>query len=182
MSVTETRAAKSFKWVGVVGVLGVAAALLFYFTRPAPQQGTAPTEFDGFVADANSRSLIRNASITVTLGPYSAHQQTDTFGRYSMVFASPGADTSAATVEIEAVGYQHVKNKIPLRPGSNYAEIGLNPASYASLSAGGGASGDVAAGSEPPREVFGNATVVVRNLPSDFMKANTVYVGVPPKK
>ena len=182
MSVTETRASKSFKWVGGVVALGVAAGLLFYFTRPAPQQGTAPTEFNGFVADANSRSLIRNASITVTLGPNTAHQQTDTFGRYSMVFASPGADATAATVEIEAVGYQHVKNKIPLRPGSNYAEIGLNPSTYASLSAAGSASSDTAPGSEPPQEVFGKASVVVRNLPSDFMKANTVYVGVQPKR
>lgn len=182
MSVTETKASKSFKWVGSVVALGIGAVLLFHFARPAPQQGTAPTEFDGFVADANSRSLIRNASITVTLGPYTAHQQTDTFGRYSMVFASPGAEATAATIEIEAVGYQHVKNKIPLRPGSNYAEIGLNPAASASLSAGGSASGDTASGSEPPQEVFGTATVVVRNLPSDFMKANTVYVGVQPKR
>lgn len=161
------------KVVGGIATLVLLGLLIFRFSHASPQNSAlAPTEFDGFVADSASRQLLRNAEITVTLGPYSAHQTTDTFGRYSIAFASPSADATLANVEIHATGYGDYKNAIALKPGSNYAEITLHPNTNALLSEA----------SLPSEPVIGKAQVSVKNLPPDFMKGKTTYVGTSGKK
>ena len=84
MSVIKTKPYSLLKVVGGIAVLVLLGFLIYRFSHASPQNNAiAPTEFDGFVADSGSRQLLRNAEISVTLGPYSAHQTTDTFGRYS---------------------------------------------------------------------------------------------------
>jgi|KBSMisStandDraft_5_1062788.scaffolds.fasta_scaffold15860_2 hypothetical protein len=180
------------KWVGGIAAFVVAAVLLFFFTKPGPDKNAiAPTEFNGFVTDGTSRQLIRNASITVTLGQNSAHQQTDTFGRYSIEFASPSAEASIASLEIQAMGYGEYKNTLALRPGSNYAEIVLDalPASQRAESNPPPALADSVAGmtsdTQAPalrQATFGKAHIYLRAMPPDFMKAQTAYAGVQKKK
>jgi hypothetical protein len=166
MADTRTRSSGLFRWTSGIVTLVAAFVLIVHFTRPAPARGAiAPTELDGFVADATSRQLLRNSLVTITLGDYSAQLRTDTFGRYAVVFPSPNADASVATVHIETAGYQVAENKVSLRPGNNYAEImltsnaGLRPVA---------ASPDY---QSPP----GQAKVVLKSLPSDFMKASKTY-------
>jgi hypothetical protein len=183
MTVIETKHPGFLKAVGGTTVVILVGLLLFHFLRPAPQNNAiAPTEFDGFVADSASRQLLRNAEISVTLGPYAAHQTTDTFGRYSIAFASPSADATMASVEIHATGYGDYKNTIALRPGSNYAEITLNPNSHALLSKATlpPEAGDTTMPVRAP--IVGKAQVLMRSMPPDFMKAKTTYVGTPEKK
>lgn len=171
MSVIEIRFPGFLKVVGVIAAL-LAGALIFHLTRSSPGHGAiAPTEFDGFVADAASRQLLRNAEIRVELGRDSAEQKTDTFGRYSMVFPSPQAEASTATVEIHAAGYGDYKNTILLRPGSNYAEIMLSAVSPAMSPEAAAEEGEAEhTPPKPPAQVF------VKSMPPDFMKANTMYV------
>ena len=175
MTVIETKPSGLLRVAGGVTAAILVAFLIFQLTRHSPKKPAIPaTEFDGFVADSASRQLLRNAEISVTLGPYSAQQKTDTFGRYSIVFASPQADASAASVEIHAPGYGDYKNVITLRPGSNFAEILLTATSPAATSEGAPGEGDT--NSLAPKPVVGKAQVFVKSLPPDFMKANTMYV------
>jgi len=181
MAAFETRSSGFLKRLGWFAVVAVTAVLIFYIARPAPSKpAIAPTEFDGFVADSASRQLLRNASITVSLGSYSAHQVTDTFGRYSMLFPSPSAYTTTANVEIKVAGYGDYKNTIALRPGSNYAEITLSSMSLAY---------NPEASPQPERvdtrtgtpeatsqiQTTAKAQITFKPLPRDFMKANTAY-------
>ena len=189
MADTETRSSGFLKRVCGIAACVITLVLIFYVTRPAPSKSEiAPTEFDGFVADSASRQLLHNASITVTLGPYSARQVTDTFGRYSVLFPSPSADATMAEIEIQAAGYGDYKNTIALRPGSNYAEITLSSTSHAynpgaspqpeRVDASTGAP-EVAVAQQP---TFAKAQITLKALPRDFMKANTAYVGVAEKR
>jgi hypothetical protein len=172
MTIIETRSATFLKrLVGFAVVVTVGLFVVHVVRSSRREPAIAPTEFDGFVADSVSHQLLRNAEIRVRLGPYSAEQTTDTFGRYSIAFASPRAEASAATVEIRAVGYGDYRNTIPLSPGSNYAEIMLNPGSR---SAGSSDDADASLGLSAP--VVAKAQVFVKRLPPDFMKAKTVYV------
>src|SRR5215471_9779001 len=99
MAYTRTRSSGLFRWTSSIVVLAAAFVLIFHFTHQAPASGAiAPTEFDGFVADATSRQLLRDSVVTISLGDYSVQQSTDTFGRYAVVFPSPNADASVATV------------------------------------------------------------------------------------
>jgi hypothetical protein len=180
MTVIETKSSGLRRVVGGIAGAALAGLLIFYLMRPSSQKDAiAPTEFDGFEADSTSRALLRDAEINVTLGSYSAHQKTDTFGRYSISFPSPQADASVATVEIRATNYGDYKNTIALRPGSNYAEIMLNPASHAATSEA--APGDGDTNSSLPKPVVAKAQVFVKSLPPDFLKANTVYVATSKK-
>ncbi len=166
MADTKTRSSGFFRWTSGIVALAAAFVLIFHFTRPAPASGKiAPTEFDGFVADATSRQLLRNSVVTVSLGDYSVQQRTDTFGRYAVVFPSPNADASMATVHVESAGYQVAENKVSLHPGNNYAEIMLT------------STGGLRSVSAPTEEYQApvQANVVVKNLPSDFMKASKTY-------
>ena len=166
MADTRTHSSSFFRWT--TGIVATAAAfvLIFHLTRPSPASGAiAPTELDGFVADATSRQLLRNSVVTVSLGSYSAQQRTDTFGRYAVVFPSPNADASMAVVHIETSGYRVAENKVSLHPGNNYAEIMLRSA--AGLRSVSASSDEY----QPPVQ----ADVVVKNLPSDFMKASETY-------
>jgi hypothetical protein len=171
-----------FKWISGTAALVIASFLIFHFMRPAPDKGViAPTELDGFVADATSRQLLRNSLVTVSLGGYSAQQRTDTFGRYAVVFPSPNAEASVATVKVETAGYRSAENEVPLHPGSNYAEILLSANPYAALAQNSsepltdGTPGlvPVVASTSPPP--VGKAEIVLKSLPSDFMKASRTY-------
>ena len=166
MADTRIRSSGLFRWTsGIVAFAGL-VVLIFHFTRPAPaSRAIAPTELDGFVADATSRQLLRNSVVTVSLGDYSVQQSTDTFGRYAVVFPSPNADASVATVHVETAGYRVAENKISLHPGNNYAEIMLtNSTGLRSVAA--------SAGYPPKAE---QAKVILKSLPSDFMKASKIY-------
>jgi hypothetical protein len=181
MADNRTKSLSFLKWTVGIALVIAASVLIFHFTRPAPQKGTAPTEFDGFVADAMSRQLLRNASVTVLLGGYSAQTKTDTFGRYAIVFPSPNSDASTAAVRVETTGYKPAENKVSLHPGSNYAEIMLSAKIYASLAEvspplPGGTPGlrPVAASTNSPGTA-GRAEIVLKPLPSDFMKASATY-------
>lgn len=182
MADIETRSSGSLKWVGWFAASAMTAALIFWIVRPAPSKpAIAPTEFDGFVADSVSRQLLRNASITVTLGPYSAHQVTDTFGRYSIAFPSPSPEPTA-DVEIQVAGYGDYKNTVALRPGSNYAEIALSSMSLAYNPEASPQQGGVDTSTGAPQAVASQiptakAQITFRALPPDFMKANTTYAG-----
>jgi hypothetical protein len=184
MADTRTRSSGSIKWIGVIAALVTASVLVFHFTRPAPAKGViAPTELDGFVADGTSRQLLRNSLVTVSLGGYSAQQRTDTFGRYSVVFPSPNANTSMATVQIEAAGYRLSENNVPLHPGNNFAEIMVNanpnasPAQVSPQTFSGSTPElrQVSASSEHHQVPPGKAEIVLKSLPSDFMKAPKTY-------
>jgi hypothetical protein len=88
MTVIETKPSGLLKMAGGIAAAILVAFMIFQLTRHSPKKpAIPPTEFDGFVADSASRQLLRNAEISVTLGSYSAQQKTDTFGRYSIVFA-----------------------------------------------------------------------------------------------
>lgn len=179
----ETRSSGFLKRVGWFAASVITAVLIFWIVRPAPSKpAIVPTEFDGFVADAASRQLLRNVSITVTLGPYSAHQVTDTFGRYSVVFPSPSADATMANVEIQAAGYGDYQNTIALRPGSNYAEITLSSMSLAYNPETSPKPGSIDTSAATPETTAAQyptakAQITLKALPPDFMKARTVYVG-----
>jgi hypothetical protein len=183
MADIETRSSGSLKWVGWFAASAITAALIFWMVRPAPSKpAIAPTEFDGYVADSSSRQLLRNASITVTLGPYSAHQVTDTFGRYSLVFPSPSPDPTMADVEIQVAGYGDYKNTVALRPGSNYAEIALSSMSLAYNPEASPRQDGVDTSTGAPQAAASQipaakAQITFRPLPRDFMKANTTYAG-----
>ncbi|WP_035355205.1 hypothetical protein [Edaphobacter aggregans] len=183
MTGVETKSSGFLRVAGAIAAAVLGGFLIFHLTRPAPRTPPiAPTEFDGFVADSRSRQLLRDAEIIVTLGPYSAHQTTDTFGRYSISFASPHADASEASVEIHAANYGDYKNTIELRPGINYAEIMLVPTPRAMLSV---ATPPAKPGDKTvpmPEPAVGKAHVFFRRMPPDFMRANTTYVGLSDKK
>jgi hypothetical protein len=181
MADTRTRSSHFFKWTCSIALVVAGSILIYHFTRPAPPTGIAPTEFDGFVADAATRQLLRDASVTVSLGGYSAQTKTDTFGRYSLVFPSPNSDVSTAIVLVKMPGYRAAENQVSLHPGSNYAEISLSTKLYPSLAEvspppPGGAPGlrPVAASTDSP-EAAGRAEIVLKSLPSDFMRASATY-------
>ena len=180
MADTRTGSSPFLKWTGGIALVVAASVLIFHFTRPAPPKGIAPTEFDGFVADATSRQLLRDAWVTVSLGDYSAQTKTDTFGRYALVFPSPNADASTATVLVKTPGYLPAENQISLHPGSNFAEITLSTKLYPSVAEvsppNGGTRGlrSVAASTDAPQAAV-RADIVMKRLPSDFMKASATY-------
>ena len=173
MADTRTRPSGLFRRaIGIVALV-VALILVFHFSRPAPaSRPIAPTELDGFVADATSRQLLRNSLVKITLGDYSSQQRTDTFGRYAVVFPSPNANASVATVHVETDGYQVAENKVSLHPGSNYAEIMLT--SNMGLR-------QIAASADYPSTPR-QAEVVLKTLPSDFMRASKTYAVADNKK
>jgi len=181
MADTRTGSSHFLKWTSGIALVVAASVLIFHFTRPAPQKGIAPTEFDGFVADASTRQLLRDASVTVSLGGYSAQTKTDTFGRYSLVFPSPNPDASTAIVLVNTPGYRPAENRISLHPGSNYAEITLSTKLYPSLAevspplAGGPAGLRPVAATTDSAQSAGRAEIVLKSLPSDFMKASATY-------
>lgn len=168
------------KWIGGIVASVLTAVLIYHLTRPAPSPPTiAPTEVDGFVADSATHQLLHNAAVTVTLGPYSIRQLTDTLGRYSIVFESPSANANMGSFQIEATGYQPYSNTAALKPGSNYAEITLD-----AVPAGGTPSPAPASpGPEPASpvasspEVKARPHIVFKALPPNFAKAKTAYVG-----
>ena len=182
MADTRTSSSGFVKWTSVIAALVTASVLVFHFTRPAPAKGVIePTELDGFVADGTSHQLLRNSLVTVSLGGYSAQQRTDTFGRYSIVFPSPNADTSMATVQVETAGYRLSENNVPLHPGNNFAEIMVkanpNAPPQASPQTFSGSTPELrqVSGSTEHHEAPGKAEVVLKSLPSDFMKAAKTY-------
>jgi hypothetical protein len=168
------------RWIGGVALAAAASVLIFHFTRPAPPKAIAPTEFDGFIADATTRQLLRDASVTVSLGDYSAQTKTDTFGRYALVFPSPNPDSSVAIVLVKTPGYQQVENRVSLHPGNNFAEITLSSKLYPSLAEvspplPGGANLRPVAASTDSGQPAGKAEIVLKSMPSDFMKASATY-------
>ena len=187
MAATRIRSIGFFKWTSCIAALVAASVLIFHLTRPAPAKGViAPTELDGFVADATSHQLLRNSLVTVSLGGYSAQQRTDIFGRYAVVFPSPNTDVSMATVQVETAGYRSAENKVPLHPGNNYAEIMLSANPYTSLAEVSSQPLSDNSPDSPPglrpvaasaghQEAVGKAEVVLKSLPSDFMKASKTY-------
>jgi hypothetical protein len=180
MADTRTGSSPFLKWTGGIALIVAASVLIFHFTRPTPPKGIAPTEFDGFVADAASRQLLRDASVTVSLGDYTAQTKTDTFGRYSLVFPSPNSDASTATVSVKTSGYLPAENQVSLHPGSNYAEITLSTRLYPSLAEvspppGGGPGLKPVAASTNSAAAAGKAEIVLKRLPSDFMKGSATY-------
>jgi hypothetical protein len=181
MADTRTGSLHFFRWTSSIALMAAVSVLIFHFTRPATPKEIAPTEFDGFVADAATRQLLRDASVTVSLGNYSAQTKTDTFGRYSLVFPSPNPNASTATVLVNTPGYKPASNQISLHPGSNYAEITLSTRLYTSIAEVSPPPSSETAGlrpvaastdSAPPT---GRAEIVLKNLPSDFMRASATH-------
>src|SRR6266851_8073277 len=127
MADSENKSSGFLKAVGGIAGSVITAVLIYYLTRPAaPKPVIEPTALNGFVADAVSHQLVRNASVTVALGQNSAHQLTDALGRYSVVLASIGPDANMGSVDIQAPGYVAYSNTVALRPGDNFAEITID--------------------------------------------------------
>jgi hypothetical protein len=193
MADSESGSSGFFKWLGGIVASVVTAVAVYYFTRPAPPPPPPPvvvtvpqTEFDGFVQDATSHTLVSNAKMTFTLGQNSIVQSTDGSGKYSVVMPSPNADASTGQVTIAMAGYQPYDNSVELKPGDNYAVIPLYelppppvPAMPKAGATHAGSPGAVAAvpPPPPPAQPIAPAKIeVARQLPPNFIKARTAFM------
>jgi hypothetical protein len=171
------------KWVGGIVAAVVVPVAIYYATRqpPPPPPPIAQTEFDGFVQDAASHSLITGAKMTLTLGSASIVQTTDGSGKYSVVLPSPNADASMGAVEIAATGYQPYSNSVELKPGENYAVIPVDAIPPVAVPVP--AAGGVIAPAPPPpvqAHVETHPKIFVTKLPPNFVRAQTKYMGLHP--
>jgi hypothetical protein len=207
MADTENSSSSFFKWVGGIAASVITAVLIYHFTNPPqpppPPPTVAPTAVNGIVADSTSHELIRNAVVTVALGPNSAHQATDALGRYSVVLASTSADPNMGNVDVQAPGHLAYSNTVLLRPGDNYAEITIDavpPTPPTVAAAPAGAPAPVAAPTPaasptlPPATaptpgaggmnpaLVARARIVLKAPPPGYTKAITTYSGVAPGK
>ncbi len=174
------------KWLGGILTAVLVPVLIFYLTRPAPPppQPIAQSEFDGFIQDANSHNLIPGARLTLTLGPNSIVQTTDGSGKYSVVLPSPNADASMGMIAITATGYEPFTNSVELKPGVNYSVIPIDayPPHATPVPANGAApgAGAVVAATPPPppppTKVVPSNLTVMRQLPPNFIKAQTAFL------
>ncbi len=196
MADSENKSSGFLKAVGGIAGSVITAVLIYYLTRPAaPKPVIEPTALNGFVADAVSHQLVRNASVTVALGQNSAHQLTDAMGRYSVVLASTGPNANMGSVDIQAPGYVAYSNTVALRPGDNFAEIVIDAIPLASATTPAPppavapqpapadtsvSTGPVAA--VPPQHVaIKRAQIILRQPPPNYVKAMTTYAGIPHK-
>jgi hypothetical protein len=202
MADDENTSSSFFKWVGGIAASVITAVLIYHFTQPTPPPppppSVAPTAVNGIVADSTSHELIRNALVTVALGPNSAHQATDALGRYSVVLASTSPDPNMGNVDVQAPGHLAYSNTVLLRPGDNYAEITIDAvpppppdtAAGAPVPAPAAPTPTPAATPTQPTPGIGavspalaaRARIVVKAPPPGYTKAMTTYSGVLPGK
>jgi hypothetical protein len=197
MADTENSSSSFFKWVGGIAASVITAVLIYHFTNPPqpppPPPTVAPTAVNGIVADSTSHELIRNAVVTVALGPNSAHQATDALGRYSVVLASTSPDPNMGNVDVQAPGHLAYSNTVLLRPGDNYAEITIDADPPPAPAAPAGAPAPVAAPAAAPTQpapgpvavnpaLIAHARIVLKAPPPGYTKAITTYSGVAPGK
>jgi len=199
MADTEDKSSAFLKWIGGIAASVITAVLIYHFTQttppPPPPPTVAPTAVNGIVADSTTHELIRNALVTVALGPNSAHQATDALGRYSVVLASTSPDPNMGNVDVEAPGHLTYTNTVLLRPGDNYAEITIDavppppaptpsgaptPAPAAAPAPAPAAQGPAIGGMKPA--LIAHAQIVLKAPPPGYAKAITTYSGVAPGK
>jgi len=182
------------KTAGGIVASVITAVLIYYLTRPpAPPLPKPQFGLNGVVADVDSHNLIRNASVTVALGPNSANQITDSLGRYSVVLLSLSSDAIMGNVEIQATGYRSYKNTVALHPGDNYAEIEIEPDVPPAKTdtpplAGQPVPVQPTQAQPPPASPTNSATalhnmraqIILKAPPPNYIKKEaTVYVGIP---
>lgn len=193
MADTENSSSSFFKWVGGIAASVITAVLIYHFTTPPqpppPTPTVAPTAVNGIVADSTSHELIRNALVTVALGPNSAHQETDALGRYSVVLASTSPDPNMGNVDVQAPGHLTYSNTVLLRPGDNYAEITIDAVPPPAPAAPAGAPAPVAAptpaAAAPTQQTPGpvavspariaRAQIIVKAPPPGYTRGTTTY-------
>jgi hypothetical protein len=197
---TENTSSAFLKWIGGIAASVITAVLIYHFTQttppPPPPPSVEATAVNGIVADSVTHELIRNALVTVALGPNSAHQATDALGRYSVVLASTSPDPNMGNVDVQAPGHLAYSNTVLLRPGDNYAEITIDAVPPPAPAAPAGAPAPVAAptpaAAAPTQQTPGPAAVnpariaraqiVLKAPPPGYTKAITTYSGVAPGK
>jgi hypothetical protein len=190
MADTENTSSAFLKWIGGIAASVITAVLIYHFTQttppPPPPPSVEPTAVNGIVADSTSHELIRNALVTVALGPNSAHQATDALGRYSVVLASTSPDPNMGNVDVQAPGHLAYSNTVLLRPGDNYAEITIDavplpapaapagaPAPVAAPTPAAAAPGPAAGGMNPA--LIARAQIVLKAPPPGYTRGTTTY-------
>jgi hypothetical protein len=198
MADTEDKSSAFLKWIGGIAASVITAVLIYHFTEPTPPPppppSVAPTAVNGIVADSATHELIRNALVTVALGPNSAHQATDALGRYSVVLASTSPDPNMGNVDVEAPGHLAYSNTVLLRPGDNYAEITIDavpppPAGAPAATPTPDTAPTPAATPAQPNPgvainpaLIAHGRIVLKAPPPGYTKAITTYSGVAPGK